>query len=149
MSFKINTGVNSHIQNRKYLSVAFTTTTNATWVDPSLSISVPQGTYKVRYNISGTLITNNKNGVLQMYARLFNVTTGVAIPESVRFVATACFTKNFDAPYSGSTQFDTLLYSDTPTTYRVEIIKDVVAGNTNANLDMVLQSNSYIEYEGF
>ncbi len=154
MSFRINPGPDSPPQNRTYLPAAFTTTTNATWVDPGLSIAVPQGTYKVRYNVSGTLVTNDSDGVLQMYARLFNVTTGTAIPESIRYVSTACFARsgslslpNFNAPYSGSIQFDILVYSDAPATYRVEIIKEAIAGSPSTGLNMVLQGNSYIEYE--
>lgn len=151
MSFSINRGPNSSPQNRTYLPTDFTTSTNDSWMDPGLSISVPQGSHKIRYNISGTVITDNPLGVLQMYARLYNVTDGVEIPESVRYVASACFARAneplFNAPYSGSIQFDTLVYPSTATTYRVEIRKEVAAGTPTTTLDMTLRGNSYIEYE--
>lgn len=137
--------VGPSLPSRTVLGSSFSSSTNATWLDSGLNITVPAGTYRIGYNGRGS-VENNSAGIINQQIRLFDVTAGAAVNNSNRYLAVGGYVTGFSGTSGGSASFDVRVTNVIATTYRVDIRKDSGGGSPNLSQNMNLIAESYIEY---
>ena len=131
---------------RVYLPSFFSSTSNALWQDTGLIIPVPAGNYRVRYNLfSG--VQNGQPGTIIVATKMVNQTTGLDVPNSSRYPASAGYCSGFIGITGGSAAFDLDVSNAISNTYKVQAQKFTSSGAPDTGQTYYIYAGSFMEYE--
>jgi len=124
-------------------------TTHGSWVDVgsgSYDLTVPAGTWRVRYNATGC-IENNGAGCVRMFVRLYNVTDAAEVANSIRSLCSHAYVTGYSAQSSGASHWESTIFTITSAkTYRLQMHKTSISGSPNTGQPMWIDHDTYLEY---
>jgi hypothetical protein len=130
---------------RSYVT-AFQSKAHNTWVDVTGStVTVPAGNSILGYNATVEM-DNNGQGSMTMHLRFFDVTNGVAVPNSERTLLSVGYAVGVNIRAAASGAIDIPLTLASPTQYRLQIFKQTTDGTPNTDQDMYFRQG-YIEFK--